>query len=652
MDVDAIIHKTGLAIGGAVLGLGFVALFLTDFGTSLPVSLYIAQFAAVVGMVIAGFTVRNRYNASLRNILIPEVEYPLATPAPGDDLDDMLYRLTELRESTIEYRDQIREQVGEVAIAVIRQREECSREEAIERLKSGSWTDSTTAANFFVEGGVEESQSLSTQIQRRLFGTKSAFERQLEETVSALEEHAAFIEDLPEVDDEDAEQRALRSNALVDPDEGKWITDTVRYRSLLRTHLWSGVTAFALLAVAVGAFSAQPAVLLSSVVALGIAGYSRVTSAPDLAALDVERTLEDSSPKPGDEVEVQVEVTNTGNTFLTDLRLADRVPPTMRVVEGSPRLGTALRPGQSAHFEYTVVADRGQHTWPLQVVGRDISGASEREAYIDADAEMECAPRLKTAIETPVRMQTSMYSGQVSTDIGGGGLEFHSIRDYQPGDPMRRINWKQFARTGEFSTIDMREERAAKVVLMFDARESAYVSPAPGQRHALDRSVEASYDVFASLIDAGHLVGFAAFDTVPMWMGPNTGDQHMERARRMFVDHPAISPLPPDVLDKTGGYVDPMTHVRRQLPKNTQIFLFSPLTEDFVYEVARRLDGAGHLVTIISPDPTSSRTLGQRLARLERKSRVVRLREHGIRVIDWGPDNSLQLELEHATRRW
>jgi uncharacterized protein (DUF58 family) len=153
-------------------------------------------------------------------------------------------------------------------------------------------------------------------------------------------------------------------------------------------------------------------------------------------------------------------------------------------------------------------------------------------------------------------------------------------------------------------------------------------------------------------VDAGHLVGFAAFDTVPMWMGPNTGDRHMERARRMFVDHPAISPLPPNVIEKTGGYVDPMTHVRRQLPKNTQIFLFSPLTEDFVYEVARRLDGAGHLVTVISPDPTATRTLGQRLARLERKSRVVRLREHGIRVIDWSPDSTLQLELEHATRRW
>jgi len=650
MDVDALIYKTGLALGGVVLALGFALLYLASVGESLPIGLYVAQFAAIVGMIVAVFTVRNRYNASIRNVTIPEVEYPLSTPSPGDDLDEMLYRLTELRESTIEYRDQIREQVGEVGIAVIRQREECSREEAIEILQSGSWTENVTAANFFVEGGVEESQSLGEQIQRRLFGGQSAFERQLEETVSALEEHAAFVDDINVA--EEIDDRAMRANAIVDEDEGTWISNTVRYRSLLRTHLWSGVTAFALLAIAFGAFSAQPAVMLSSVVALGIAGYSRVTSAPDLGALEVERTLENETPEPGDEVEVQVEVTNTGNSFLTDLRMADRVPATMRVVEGSPRLGTALRPGQSAHLEYTVVADRGSHTWPMQIVSRDISGASEREAYVSAEAEMDCAPRLKTAIETPVRMQTSMYSGQVSTDIGGGGLEFHSIRDYQPGDPMRRINWKQFARTGEFSTIDMREERAAKVVLMFDARESAYVSPGPGERHALDRSVEASYDVFASLIDAGHLVGFAAFDTVPMWMGPNTGDQHVERARRMFTDHPAISPLPPNVLEKTGGYVDPMTHVRRQLPKNTQIFLFSPLTEDFVYEVARRLDGAGHLVTIVSPDPTAARTLGQRLARLERKSRVVRLREHGIRVIDWAPDNSLQLEFEHATRRW
>jgi uncharacterized protein (DUF58 family) len=57
-------------------------------------------------------------------------------------------------------------------------------------------------------------------------------------------------------------------------------------------------------------------------------------------------------------------------------------------------------------------------------------------------------------------------------------------------------------------------------------------------------------------------------------------------------------------------------------------------------------------VTVISPDPTATRTVGQRLARVERAMRVASLRERGVRVIDWGYDDRLGIELERAEQRW
>lgn len=655
MDIDRALHRVGIVVGGGVLLVGLGLAFLPGVAEGVPVGLLVGQLFGLVGLLLAGYLVRERYHAVPRITDVPEVEFPLSTPTPGDDLDEMVYRLTRLREATIEYRQQVREKVGEVAVAVIRNRDDCSREEAVAKIKDGTWTDVPAAANFFADGGGGSAPSMLTQLRRRLTDTETAYERQLRTTVAAIEGLARGDgfdggADVRDTDDEPA--RGMRTNVLLSDEDSERVTPTTRYRALLATRHWTGITAFALAAVALGVLTAQPAVLLASVAALGVTGYSKLTAAPALTSLAVERHLSDASPQPGDAVDVTVTVENEGDAFLTDLRLVDRLPPTMRVVDGTARLGTALRPGQSATFEYTLVADRGVHTWPVQVIARDPSGALEREAFVDAEAELRCLPRLKTVVETPVRMQTSMYAGQVNTSTGGDGLEFFSVRDYRPGDPMRRIDWKTFARTGEFSTIDFREERAAKVVLMFDARDGAYVSPAPGEKHAVDRAVEAAYDVFASLNDGGHLVGFAAFDTVPLWLGPSTGDLHVERVRQLFVDHPALSPLPPGLLEKSGRYVDPMRHIRRQLPENTQIFLFSPLTEDFVYEVTRRLDGAGHLVTVISPDPTATRTVGQRLARLERQARVIRLREHGIRVIDWGADRPLRLEIEHATRRW
>jgi uncharacterized protein (DUF58 family) len=94
-----------------------------------------------------------------------------------------------------------------------------------------------------------------------------------------------------------------------------------------------------------------------------------------------------------------------------------------------------------------------------------------------------------------------------------------------------------------------------------------------------------------------------------------------------------------------------MTHIRRQLGSGSQVMMFSPLISQYPAEVARRLDSAGHRVSVISPDPTADRTAGQQLARVERAIRINRLREHGINVIDWGTDETLGLSLQRANRR-
>ena len=652
MNLEAIIHRIGIVIGVVGLSAGFVLFVSPEISSAVPINFWVADLAALFAILLGLWVVRTRYRSSYDFLSIPNVEFPMTTPSPGHELDDLLYRLTELREGTIEYRQRIQERVAEIAIEVIVHRHDCSREEAIGQLESETWTDDEVAANFFVGGAASTgSTSLVDRLLDRFRTTTTEYERQLERTVEAIEE-IGDVGSADEITEEDA-PAAFQPEAIITDGDGERVTDHVRYRSLLRTNHWVGVTAFGFMALAVGILTTQPGLLLASGVAIGLAGYARVLSAPPLAALSVTRQVENDEPQPGEEIEVTVSVENTGDTILTDLKLIDRVPPMMQVVEGSVRIGTAIRPGGTVTFDYTVVAERGEHRWPLQAIGRDASGSVEREALIDTETVVSCTPRLKTAAEMPVRAQTSVYSGRVETKIGGEGLEFFSVRDYQPGDPKRRINWKSFAKTGNFSTIEFRKEHAARIVLLFDARSSAYVSPFPGQKHALDKSVDLAFDVYASLHDQGHLVGIAAFNGIPCWIGPNTGTLHLQRVRNLFTEHPALSPLPPAVSDEEEGrYIDPMIHIRRQLPKNTQIFLFSPMTDEYTYEVARRLDGSGHLVTVISPNPTTGRTIGQRIARLERAVLIKKLRDHAIRVIDWDDAHPMRVELEHAIRRW
>lgn len=651
MDIQQTVHRIGIVVGTVVLAAGVVLLFAESIAASLAVNALVVDLLALGAVGLGVWTARERYHALQNETAIPAVERVSATPTPGDEIDDLIYRMNELREGTIEYRERIQERVAEIAIAVMTYRDDCSREQAIERLEAGTWTDDALAAGFFTGVGATVNRSIVDQIVDRFSDAKTPYEQQLQRTVDAIEDVAEFGFD---GDGRSTDESAGTSYAPLALADGDQVAEGVWYRSRLRTHHWSGISAFAFLAVAAGLLASRPALLLAGAVGIGTAGYAHLLSPPPLSDLAVTRRVDEAAPEPGDEIEVTVTVENTGSTLLPDLRLVERVPPAMEVVDGSARLGTALRPGGSTTFGYTVVAERGEHTWPLQVLGRDASGAVEREAVIEPDTTVNCVPRLTTVADMPVRMQTSVYAGEVATNVGGEGLEFHSVRDYQPGDPKRRIDWKTYARTGEFSTIDFREEHAARVVLMFDGRESSYVSTSPGRKHALDRSVDVAFDVYASLHDQGHLIGIAAFNGIPCWLGPGTGTLHLQRVRQLFTEHPAISPLPPDAGVDTaeGRYIDPMTHVRRQLPENTQIFLFSPLTDEYTYEVARQLDGAGHLVTVVSPDPTAGRTVGQRIARLERAVLIKQLRDHRIRVVDLAEDGDMNVELEHAKQRW
>lgn len=669
---DVVTRRAMLAIGFVALALGMVTyVVVRPLVGVLPSSFALAVATGGIAFLSGLWAIRARTSGVVQQTRVPDVELPISTPAPGHDVDRALYRLTRYRQGTVEYKDQIQERLASVAVDVIRHRDDCSRAEAVNKLEQGTWTDNAFAESFFA-GGSPPSRSLVESLRNRLLGqNESDYERWVRITVDTLVERAGLEpEDDPDSTEEpdDASvlerlQSRFQSGDKVSRSASKYqdvttdedadeVEEGLLYGELLDTGHWNGITAFVLVAAGWGILTTTPSILLISAVGAAINGYARTNVEPPLSDLEVERQISEESPEPGETVDVTVTVHNTGDTFMPDLRLVDRVPPSMEVVDGSARLATSLGPDARATFSYTTVAERGSHEWPLLVIARDFSGTFEREAAVDVDGGIECIPALDHTHDAPVRSQTSLYSGQVDTSMGGSGLEFFSIREYREGDPMKRIDWKRRARTGDLATINFRQERAAKVVLLFDSRESAYVSPRPQARHAVNRSVDAAMELFASLFDRGDLVGIAAYDTVPCWQAPGAGEEDRERARHVFAEHPAISTLPPDLKDVGGTYVDPMTHIRRQLAPESQIMLFSPLCDDYTAEVARRLDSVGHPITIISPDPTSSDTVGQRLARVEREMRVASLREHGIRIIDWQTDEPIGIEIERAKQRW
>jgi len=77
------------------------------------------------------------------------------------------------------------------------------------------------------------------------------------------------------------------------------------------------------------------------------------------------------------------------------------------------------------------------------------------------------------ALQRRVRRKSAapMNGGSVSRRLGRG-LDFSEVREYQPGDDVRMIDWKVTARTGSAQTKLFVEERERPVLLVVDQSSS------------------------------------------------------------------------------------------------------------------------------------------------------------------------------------
>ena len=404
----------------------------------------------------------------------------------------------------------------------------------------------------------------------------------------------------------------------------------------------------ALAFVGVGVFARSPALLLAGGAVLSLGLVARSGEAPP-ATLAVSRELSTDSPAAGETVTVTVHVENVGDGALADLRVVDGVPAALPVVEGSARVATALRAGEATTFSYTVEATRGVHEWSrLRAATRDLAGSRERETTVEASTTLSCEPGLGAGADLPLRGLTTPYHGRQPTDVGGSGVEFHATREYRRGDPLRRVDWNRRARTGELATLELREERAATVVLLVDARREAYAAPDEASENAVERSVEAAGQAFAALLDGGDRVGVEGLANDECWLAPGSGTGHAARARDLLATHPVLSPNPTEDPFYATTW---LRGFRRRIPGDAQVLFFTPALDDDAASVARRLDAYGHLVTVVSPDVTADDTPGHALASMERAARLRALRGAGLRVVEWD-DEPFPVAVAGANRRW
>lgn len=134
------------------------------------------------------------------------------------------------------------------------------------------------------------------------------------------------------------------------------------------------------------------------------------------------------------------------------------------------------------------------------------------------------------------RLVNDVMAGSYHSTFKGRGMEFEDVREYQPGDDVRAIDWNVTARSGVPFIKRFREERELTVMLMVDLSQSTNFGSQDQTKGELAAEICAL--LAFSAIKNNDRVGLLIYtDRVEKFIPPKKGKNHVLRVVREVLFH-------------------------------------------------------------------------------------------------------------------
>ncbi len=198
-----------------------------------------------------------------------------------------------------------------------------------------------------------------------------------------------------------------------------------------------------------------------------------------------------------------------------------------------------------------------------------------------------------------VRLVEDLMAGQYHSVFKGRGMDFDEVREYQPGDEVRRIDWNVTARTGVAHIKKYIEEREMTVMLLVDASASGGTGSVSQSKRELAAEIAA---VLAfSAIQNNDKVGALLFtDGAEKYIRPGKGRIHVLRLiSEVLMYEPA---------SRGTNLTSALQHVNRALSRRAVIFVLSDFMDEN-FERALKITSRKHDVIMVPVVDASERAL-------------------------------------------
>ena len=231
-------------------------------------------------------------------------------------------------------------------------------------------------------------------------------------------------------------------------------------------------------------------VALAAVFGLAIVVVNR-----PLPRLEVRRVARPATVSVGEPARVDLQVANRSSVRTPRLKLWEPVGDK----GGAPMQLAPLGAGEAVSAAYRVPTTRRGvlRTGPLRSERTDPLGLCKRINWLAGAGEVMVVPE-----RVPLAFPGTGSSGRLGQHLrmkafGQTGTEFHSQREYTPGDDLRRINWKTTARAGTLIVRETALEGVQRCVVLLDTHADGY------DEDGFERAVTAAASVVAAAAAMG-----------------------------------------------------------------------------------------------------------------------------------------------------
>jgi uncharacterized protein (DUF58 family) len=365
------------------------------------------------------------------------------------------------------------------------------------------------------------------------------------------------------------------------------------------------------LMVFVGFGAEEPAIGLIGVVVVILGAVARYWSKHLFDRVTLKRTLSERRAFIGEDIAVDIELSNKKPLPLPwyewRVALGEALPAENESVgsAAAPGLKWLHRRGslgwyQQHRWKFTLrPTERGYHQFgPGTIRSADLLGAFPRLHDDGLKENIVIFPRVFPMADLGLPSDRPFGERKGGNRVFEDPLRIAGMREFRPGDPMRRIDWKATARSGELRSRVYEPSATQQLYLLvnIDTMEHSWEGYLKDQ---LERIVTVTASIAAWAAGARYAVGLLANGAFPdadrpIRLPPSRSRDQISRILE------ALAVIQPLTMGDLAGTIQKESG---KLPAGSTLVVVASIIPDALAGVMDRLRGEGHHLFVVATSP-------------------------------------------------